>query len=65
LLLVPGDEMLIPAESYMERAVPVLPVDDLARAKRFYVDGLGFEVTFEVCEDDGFFVMGPVAATGT
>jgi catechol 2,3-dioxygenase-like lactoylglutathione lyase family enzyme len=42
----------------MERAVPVLPVDDLARAKRFYVDGLGFEVTFEVCEDDGSGLMG-------
>jgi catechol 2,3-dioxygenase-like lactoylglutathione lyase family enzyme len=35
----------------MERAVPVLPVDDLAVAKKFYVDGLGFEVTFEASDD--------------
>src|SRR5688572_33246632 len=42
----------------MERAIPVLPVDDIARAKRFYVDGLGFEVTFEVCDDDGSGLMG-------
>ena len=42
----------------MERAVPVLPVENLAQAKRFYVDGLGFEVTFEVCNDDGSGLMG-------
>jgi len=35
----------------MERAVPVLPVDDLATAKQFYVDGLGFEVSFEATAD--------------
>ena len=35
----------------MERAVPVIPVDDLMRAKQFYVDGLGFEVSFEASED--------------
>ena len=35
----------------MERAVPVLPTDDLAVAKAFYVDGLGFSVTFEASED--------------
>jgi uncharacterized glyoxalase superfamily protein PhnB len=35
----------------MERAVPVLPADDLAVAKQFYVEGLGFEVTFEASED--------------
>ena len=35
----------------MERAVPILPVDDLAEARRFYVDGLGFAVTFEASED--------------
>jgi catechol 2,3-dioxygenase-like lactoylglutathione lyase family enzyme len=35
----------------MERAVPVLPVDDLTAARQFYVDGLGFEVTFEATED--------------
>src|SRR5580704_6790085 len=35
----------------MERAVPILPTGDLAAAKAFYVDGLGFDVTFEVSED--------------
>ena len=34
----------------MERAVPILPADDLAAAKTFYV-GLGFRVTFEASED--------------
>jgi uncharacterized glyoxalase superfamily protein PhnB len=31
----------------MERAVPILPVDDLKRAKAFYVDQLGFAVGWE------------------
>jgi catechol 2,3-dioxygenase-like lactoylglutathione lyase family enzyme len=31
----------------MERAVPILPADDLPTAKHFYVDKLGFHVTFE------------------
>lgn len=31
----------------MERAVPILPADDLTAAKHFYVDTLGFRVTFE------------------
>jgi catechol 2,3-dioxygenase-like lactoylglutathione lyase family enzyme len=35
----------------MERAVPILPADDLAVSKAFYVDGLGFRVIFEVSED--------------
>ena len=35
----------------MERAVPILPADDLAVAKAFYVDKLGFRVTFEASED--------------
>lgn len=35
----------------MERAVPVLPVDDLTVAKQFYVDALGFIVTFETSDD--------------
>ena len=35
----------------MERAIPILPTDDLAVAKSFYVDGLGFRVTFEASED--------------
>lgn len=35
----------------MERAVPILPAEDLAVAKTFYVDGLGFRVAFEASED--------------
>ena len=35
----------------MELAVAVLPTDDLAAAKTFYVDGLGFRVLWEVSED--------------
>lgn len=35
----------------MERAIPILPVDDLATARQFYVEGLGFEVSFEATDD--------------
>jgi catechol 2,3-dioxygenase-like lactoylglutathione lyase family enzyme len=35
----------------MEKAIPILPADDLAAAKAFYVDGLGFDVTFEASEN--------------
>ena len=35
----------------MERAVPILPADDLAVAKEFYVGGLGFNVSFEATDD--------------
>ena len=35
----------------MERAVPILPAEDLAVAKAYYVDGLGFRVAFEASED--------------
>jgi len=35
----------------MERAVPILPTLDLTVAKSFYVDGLGFRVTFESSKD--------------
>lgn len=34
----------------MERAVPVLPADDLAVAKEFYVTRLGFRLTFEASD---------------
>lgn len=34
-----------------ERAIPVLPADDLRVAREFYVDGLGFQVRFEATED--------------
>jgi catechol 2,3-dioxygenase-like lactoylglutathione lyase family enzyme len=35
----------------MERAVPILPADDLAVAKEFYVGALGFSVSFEATDD--------------
>jgi catechol 2,3-dioxygenase-like lactoylglutathione lyase family enzyme len=35
----------------MERAVPILPGDDLGVAKDFYVNELGFRVSFEATED--------------
>ena len=31
----------------MERAIPILPVEDLDVAKEFYVDRLGFGIRFE------------------
>lgn len=34
----------------MERAVPILPADDLGAAKAFY-EALGFHTTFEATED--------------
>lgn len=42
----------------MERAVPVIPADDLAVMRAFYVDGLGFEVTFEATEDGHHGLLG-------
>lgn len=51
----------------MERAVPILPVDDLAVAKEFYVQQLGFEVSFEATEDGRSGLLGvrrgPIALT--
>lgn len=41
-----------------ERAVPVLPVDDLAVARAFYVDGLGFEVAFETSDGGAVGLLG-------
>lgn len=35
----------------MDRAVPVLPADDLSVAKAFYASKLGFRVLFEASED--------------
>jgi catechol 2,3-dioxygenase-like lactoylglutathione lyase family enzyme len=35
----------------MERAVPILPADDLTAAKSFYVDKLGFSLVFELSQD--------------
>jgi catechol 2,3-dioxygenase-like lactoylglutathione lyase family enzyme len=36
----------------MELAVPILPANDLGEAKAFYVDKLGFTVTFEASDDE-------------
>jgi uncharacterized glyoxalase superfamily protein PhnB len=42
----------------MERAVPVLPGDDIGVAKDFYVDGLGFQVSFEMTDDGKLGLLG-------
>jgi catechol 2,3-dioxygenase-like lactoylglutathione lyase family enzyme len=42
----------------MERAVPILPADDLSVTRTFYVDGLGFRVTWEATEDGKSGLMG-------
>jgi uncharacterized glyoxalase superfamily protein PhnB len=42
----------------MERAVPILPADDLDEARRFYVDALGFEIAFEAPYADGAGLIG-------
>lgn len=35
----------------MERAIPILPADNLSVAKEFYVNRLGFKVRFEATAD--------------
>jgi catechol 2,3-dioxygenase-like lactoylglutathione lyase family enzyme len=47
----------------MERAIPILPTEDLATAKTFYVDRLGFTVTFEASEDGHSGLLGIVRGT--
>ncbi|MGE0361188.1 MAG: VOC family protein [Vicinamibacterales bacterium] len=47
----------------MERAVPILPADDLAASRRFYVDGLGFVVRFEASEDGHTGLLGIARGT--
>lgn len=42
----------------MERAVPILPADDLAVAKEFYVDALGFSVLFEATDGGNTGLLG-------
>ncbi len=41
-----ASDRLIP-EDLMERAIPILPVEDLDVAREFYVDRLGFGIRFE------------------
>lgn len=47
----------------MERAIPILPTEDLASAKTFYVDGLGFRVIFEASEDGHAGLLGIARGT--
>jgi uncharacterized glyoxalase superfamily protein PhnB len=42
----------------MERAIPILPVEDLDVAKEFYVDRLGFGIRFEHRGDDSGGLLG-------
>jgi uncharacterized glyoxalase superfamily protein PhnB len=42
----------------IERAVPILPGDDLSVAKEFYVDRLGFTLQWEATEDGKNGLMG-------
>ena len=42
----------------MERAIPILPADDLRIAKDFYVNRLGFKVRFEATEDGKAVLLG-------
>jgi hypothetical protein len=41
-----------------ERAVPILPGDDLSVAKEFYVGTLGFTLQWEATEDGKNGIMG-------
>lgn len=47
----------------VERAVPILPGDDLRIAKEFYVGKLGFSVTWEATEDGKDGLMGLARGT--
>lgn len=51
-------EILLYNSPAMEKAIPQLPADDLAVAKAFYVDQLGFRVLFEVTEDSHSGLLG-------
>jgi uncharacterized glyoxalase superfamily protein PhnB len=42
----------------MERAVPILPVEDLRVAKEFYLDKLGFTIGFEATDDGSNGLLG-------
>lgn len=42
----------------MERAIPILPVDDIRVARDFYVNRLGFGVRFEATEDGAQGLLG-------
>ncbi|MCG8608093.1 glyoxalase superfamily protein [bacterium] len=42
----------------MERAIPILPADDLRVAKEFCVNGLGFRVLYEASDDGKTGILG-------
>lgn len=42
----------------MERAIPVLPADDLGVAREFYATKLGFRVLYEVSDDGTSGILG-------
>jgi predicted enzyme related to lactoylglutathione lyase len=47
----------------MERAIPILPADDLRVVKEFYVNRLGFTITFEASEDGKHGMIGLARGT--
>jgi len=47
----------------MERAVPILPADDLRVAREFYVTRLGFQVVFDSSEDGKEGILGLARGT--
>jgi catechol 2,3-dioxygenase-like lactoylglutathione lyase family enzyme len=47
----------------MERAIAILPTEDLATAKEFYVKGLGFHVTWAATGDGHSGLMGVARGT--
>lgn len=47
----------------MERAIPILPVDDLREAREFYVDKPGFTPTFENSDDGRTGLLGIARGT--
>lgn len=47
----------------MERAIPILPADDLRLAKDFYADRLGFRVLYQVSVDGKSGILGLARGT--
>jgi catechol 2,3-dioxygenase-like lactoylglutathione lyase family enzyme len=45
-------------ETTVERAIPILPGEDISVAKAFYVDTLGFELEYYVTDDGKNGIMG-------
>lgn len=47
----------------MERAIPILPADDLTVAKQFYATKLGFQVLYEASQDGRNGILGLARGT--